>query len=179
MHCANCGFENLAGARFCEACGAGLSRACPRCGHDASPSARFCNACGASLDDAPDVRDAPSPPRPGPEAVPSPAPIHYTPHHLAERIRAEQAAMEARGETAGERKTVTALFADMAGSTALIHDLDPEEAHRLIEPVVALMMEAVHYYEGYVAKSLGDGILALFGAPIAHEDHPQRALFAA
>ncbi|WP_157644139.1 zinc ribbon domain-containing protein, partial [Burkholderia ubonensis] len=114
MHCANCGFENLAGARFCEACGAGLARACPRCGHDASPSARFCNACGASLDDAPDVRAAPSPPRPGPEAVPSPAPIHYTPHHLAERIRAEQAAMEARGETAGERKTVTALFADMA-----------------------------------------------------------------
>ncbi|GAB3627494.1 adenylate/guanylate cyclase domain-containing protein [Pandoraea terrae] len=87
--------------------------------------------------------------------------------------------MEARGEIAGERKTVTALFADMAGSTALVHDLDPEEAQRLIEPVVALMMEAVHYYEGYVAKSLGDGILALFGAPIAHEDHPQRALFAA
>ena len=87
--------------------------------------------------------------------------------------------MDARGETAGERKTVTALFADMAGSTALIHDMDPEEAHRLIEPVIALMMEAVHYYEGYVAKSLGDGILALFGAPIAHEDHAQRALFAA
>jgi adenylate cyclase len=87
--------------------------------------------------------------------------------------------MEARGEIAGERKTVTALFADMAGSTALINDLDPEEAQRLIEPVVALMMEAVHYYEGYVAKSLGDGILALFGAPVAHEDHAQRALFAA
>jgi predicted ATPase/class 3 adenylate cyclase len=87
--------------------------------------------------------------------------------------------MEARGETAGERKTITALFADMAGSTALIHDLDPEQAQRLIEPVVAMMMEAVHYYEGYVAKTLGDGILALFGAPIAHEDHPQRALYAA
>ena len=84
--------------------------------------------------------------------------------------------MEARGEIAGERKTVTALFADMAGSTALVHNLDPEEAQCLIEPVVALMMEAVHYYEGYVAKSLGDGILALFGAPIDHEDHPQRAL---
>ena len=87
--------------------------------------------------------------------------------------------MEARGEAAGERKTITALFADMAGSTALIHDLDPEEAQRLIEPVVAMMMEAVHYYEGYVAKTMGDGILALFGAPIAHEDHPQRALYAA
>ncbi|RQS74367.1 hypothetical protein DID96_05745 [Burkholderia sp. Bp8963] len=175
MYCANCGFDNLAGARFCEACGAMLSRACPRCGHEASPSARFCNACGASLTDA---RAEPAP-RARPVAEPAIAPIHYTPQHLAERILAEHAAMEARGETAGERKTVTALFADMAGSTALIHDLDPEEAHRLIEPVVALMMEAVHYYEGYVAKSLGDGILALFGAPIAHEDHPQRALFAA
>lgn len=78
----------------------------------------------------------------------------------------------------GERKTVTALFADMAGSTALIHDLDREDARRLIDPVLALMMEAVHHYEGYVAKSMGEGILALFGAPIAHEDHTQRALYA-
>ncbi|SIT51166.1 conserved hypothetical protein [Paraburkholderia piptadeniae] len=87
--------------------------------------------------------------------------------------------MEARGATAGERKTVTALFADIAGSTALMHDLDPEDARGLIDPVLALMMEAVHDYEGYVAKSIGDGILALFGAPIAHEDHAQRALYAA
>ncbi|WP_166363478.1 adenylate/guanylate cyclase domain-containing protein [Pseudomonas akapageensis] len=175
MRCANCGLENPSGASFCEACGVRLSRSCPRCGHEAGLSAKFCSECGAPLTDAP----AASSPRPEPVSEPSPAPIHYTPHHLAERIRAEQAAMEARGETAGERKTVTALFADMAGSTALIHDLDPEEAHRLIEPVVALMMEAVHHYEGYVAKTLGDGILALFGAPIAHEDHPQRALYAA
>ncbi|WP_033052158.1 adenylate/guanylate cyclase domain-containing protein [Pseudomonas sp. GM49] len=175
MRCANCGFENPSGANFCEACGASLSRNCPRCGHEAGLSAKFCSECGAPLTDA---SAAPSP-RPKPVSEPSPAPIQYTPHHLAERIRAEQAAMEARGETAGERKTVTALFADMAGSTALIHDLDPEEAHRLIEPVIALMMEAVHHYEGYVAKTLGDGILALFGAPIAHEDHPQRALYAA
>ncbi|MBN3779007.1 AAA family ATPase [Burkholderia sp. Ac-20345] len=175
MRCAKCGFENLAGVRFCEACGAMMSRTCPRCGHELRPSARFCDACGAPQSDAA-VAQSPYPPA---ASGLSAAPIHYTPQHLAERIRAEQAAMEARGETAGERKTVTALFADMAGSTALIYDLDPEEAHRLIEPVVALMMEAVHYYEGYVAKSLGDGILALFGAPIAHEDHPQRALFAA
>ncbi|WP_043285869.1 adenylate/guanylate cyclase domain-containing protein [Paraburkholderia oxyphila] len=175
MHCTNCGCENLPGAKFCEACGTNLPRACPRCGHEATPSAKFCNECGAPLTEAP----APSSPHSRPVPEPSRAPVHYTPHHLAERIRAEQAAMDARGETAGERKTVTALFADMAGSTALIHDMDPEEAHRLIEPVVALMMDAVHYYEGYVAKSLGDGILALFGAPIAHEDHAQRALFAA
>ena len=175
MRCAHCGFENLAGARFCEACRAILSRACPRCGHEAGPSAKFCSECGASLAETTATSAAPR--RFG--YAPPAAPVHYTPQHLAERIRAEQAAMEARGEIAGERKTVTALFADMAGSTALVHDLDPEEAHRLIEPVVALMMEAVHYYEGYIAKSLGDGILALFGAPIAHEDHPQRALFAA
>ncbi|CAB3734429.1 adenylate/guanylate cyclase domain-containing protein [Paraburkholderia rhynchosiae] len=175
MRCTNCGFENLTGARFCEACWATLARSCPRCGHEAGPAARFCSECGAPLSEASATPSLHSPSA----SEPPPAPIHYTPHHLAERIRAERAAMEARGETAGERKTVTALFADMAGSTALIHNLDPEVAHRLIRPVVALMMEAVHYYEGYVAKSLGDGILALFGAPIAHEDHPQRALFAA
>ncbi len=106
-------------------------------------------------------------------------PVSYTPRHLAERILAEQAAMEARGSTNGERKTITALFADIKDSTALIEDLDPEEARRIIDPALKLMMDAVHRYEGYVAQSLGDGIFALFGAPIAHEDHPQRALYAA
>ncbi|VWC94152.1 ATP synthase subunit beta [Burkholderia aenigmatica] len=175
MRCALCGSENPPGARFCQECQAVLPRTCPQCGHDTAPAARFCSHCGASLV----ATTAASPPSRPPGREPPPTPVHYTPDHLAERIRAEHAAMEARGEPAGERKTVTALFADMAGSTALIHDLDPEVAHRLIVPVVGLMMEAVHYYEGYVAKSLGDGILALFGAPIAHEDHAQRALFAA
>jgi predicted ATPase/class 3 adenylate cyclase len=110
---------------------------------------------------------------------PSPPPAAYTPPHLAERIRAEQAAMEARGLTDGERKTITALFADLKGSTALIEGLDPEEARAIIDPALHLMMDAVHRYEGYVAQALGDGIFALFGAPIAHEDHPQRALYAA
>jgi len=172
MHCTECGFENLAGAKFCETCGARLGRRCPNCGEEASPTAKFCRACGAPLTDADEA----------PTTLASPAdlaPVHYTPPHLAARILAEQAAMEARGGTGGERKTITALFADMAGSTALIQDLDPEEARRLIDPVVTLMMEAVHHYEGYVAKSLGDGILALFGAPIAHEDHALRALYAA
>ncbi|HEV8718400.1 MAG TPA: adenylate/guanylate cyclase domain-containing protein [Candidatus Binatia bacterium] len=106
-------------------------------------------------------------------------PITYTPPHLAERIRAEQAAMEARGATDGERKTITALFADLKGSTALIEGLDPEEARAIIDPALQLMMDAVHRYDGYVAQALGDGIFALFGAPLAHEDHPQRALYAA
>jgi class 3 adenylate cyclase/tetratricopeptide (TPR) repeat protein len=110
---------------------------------------------------------------------PSPPPASYTPPHLAERIRAEQAALEARGASDGERKTITALFADLKGSTALIEGLDPEEARSIIDPALKVMMDATHSYEGYVAQALGDGIFALFGAPIAHEDHPQRALYAA
>src|SRR5207245_2412922 len=108
-----------------------------------------------------------------------PRPISYTPRHLTQRIRAEQAAMEARGAIDGERKTITALFADIKGSMALIEDLDPEDARRLVDPALQLMMDAVHRYEGYVAQSTGDGIFAFFGAPIAHADHPQRALYAA
>ncbi|GGO84046.1 adenylate/guanylate cyclase domain-containing protein [Marinobacterium nitratireducens] len=108
-----------------------------------------------------------------------PAPVTYPPPHLAARLRAEQAALAARSGTEGERKTITVLFADMAGSTAMVHDRDPEDARRLIDPVLALMMEAVHHYQGHVAKSLGDGILALFGAPIGCEEHAQRALYAA
>src|SRR5262249_1960350 len=108
-----------------------------------------------------------------------PSPIAYTPLHLAERILAEQAALAAQGAPDGERKTITALFADIKGSMALLEDLDPEEARRIIDPALQRMMAAVHRYEGYVAQSLGDGIFALFGAPIAHEDHAQRACYAA
>ena len=107
------------------------------------------------------------------------SPASYTPPHLAERILAEQAAMEARGASDGERKTITALFADLKGSTALIEGLDPEDARAIIDPALQIMMDAVHRYDGYVAQALGDGIFALFGAPIAHEDHAQRALYAA
>ena len=99
-------------------------------------------------------------------------PIAYTPPHLADRIRAVAV-------SDGERKTITALFADLKGSTALIEGLDPEEARTVIDPALQLMMDAVHQYDGFVAQALGDGIFALFGAPLAHEDHPQRALYAA
>lgn len=171
MRCTHCGFENPADANFCEECGAGLPPVCPVCGRVSTRTAKFCAGCGASM--------AAASPRGPAEPASASVPIQYTPRHLVERILAEQATMETRGSTAGERKTITALFADMAGSTALIRDLDPEDAQRLIDPVIALMMEAVHHYEGYVAKSLGDGILALFGAPLAHEDHAQRAVYAA
>jgi class 3 adenylate cyclase/tetratricopeptide (TPR) repeat protein len=148
---------------------------CPQCDHLNPPGSRFCNDCGASFTTQPHSSVSSSK-----FQVPSPQPpATYTPPHLAERIRAEQAALEARGSADGERKTITALFADLKGSTALIEGLDPEEARAIIDPALQLMMDAVHRYEGYVAQALGDGIFALFGAPIAHEDHPQRALYAA
>jgi class 3 adenylate cyclase len=172
MRCASCGFENPEGMKFCGECAAALKRHCPQCGFANPPGFKFCGECAAPLTGRPLV------PAPRPLAA-SPAPVGYTPPHLAARIRAEQAALEARGATDGERKTITALFADLKGSTALIEGLDPEEARAIIDPALQLMMDAVHRYEGHVAQALGDGIFALFGAPLAHEDHPQRALYAA
>ena len=101
------------------------------------------------------------------------APERYIPKHLAERILLSRAAFES------ERKQVTVLFADLKGSMELLADRDPEEARELLDPVLQRMMEAVHFYEGTVNQVMGDGIMALFGAPIAHEDHAVRACFAA
>ena len=112
------------------------------------------------------VGDRATPPQPAPSSPQSHAPSTYTPQHLAERIRAEQQAMESRGAADGERKTITALFADLKGSTALIEGLDPEDARAIIDPALQLMMDAVHRYDGYVAQALGDGIFALSGAPM-------------
>jgi class 3 adenylate cyclase/predicted ATPase len=128
----------------------------------------------SSLPKTPD----PGPRTPDPIQSPAPSPVSYTPKHLAERIRAEQEAMEARASE-GERKTITVLFADIKGSMNLIEGLDPEEARAIIDPTLKLMMDAVHHYDGYVAQSTGDGIFAFFGAPIAHEDHAHRAIYAA
>src|SRR5713226_3050121 len=193
MQCSNCQHENPAEAKFCNACGAKLEARCPQCSHVNPSGSRFCNACGSSLtthlhssvSGSTFQVSSSQPPAPGAQPLdPRPQtldarPISYTPPHLSDRIRAEQAAMEARGATDGERKTITALFADLKGSTALIEGLDPEEARAIIDPALQLMMDAVHQYGGYVAQALGDGIFALFGAPLAHEDHPQRALYAA
>jgi len=112
-------------------------------------------------------------------AAATPAPASYTPEHLAQRIRAGFDGNVFRASGAGERKTITILFADLKGSTALIEGLDPEEARAILDPALRIMMDAVHRYEGYVAQALGDGILALFGAPLAHEDHAMRAVYAA
>src|SRR5262249_57137232 len=101
------------------------------------------------------------------------APETYTPKHLAEKILTSKSALE------GERKQVTVLFADLKGSMELLADRDPEEARKILDPVLEVMMEAVHRYEGTVNQVMGDGIMALFGAPVAHEDHAVRACCAA
>src|SRR5712692_9036379 len=108
-----------------------------------------------------------------PAATPEQAPLVYTPRHLAEKILTSKSALE------GERKQVTVLFADLKGSMELLADRDPEEARKLLDPVLEHMMEAVHHYEGTVNQVMGDGIMALFGAPLAHEDHAVRACYAA
>ena len=158
MLCAECQQESPAGAKFCGECGARLAPACPGCGTAHRPGQGFCWACGTRL-----------PPLASATATAS----SHIPRHLAERILTSKAALE------GERKQVTVLFADLKGSTELLADRDPEEARKLLDPVLDRMMEAVHYYEGTVNQVLGDGIMALFGAPLAHEDHATRGCYAA
>jgi class 3 adenylate cyclase/tetratricopeptide (TPR) repeat protein len=117
--------------------------------------------------------EAASSPAPAAVAVPASAPLGYTPSYLAEKILTSRSALE------GERKQVTVLFADLKGSMELLADRDPEEARQLLDPVLERLMAAVHRYEGTVNQVLGDGIMALFGAPVAHEDHAVRACYAA
>jgi len=161
MRCSNCGSENPSDAAFCEQCGRKLELLCPACRETVSADARFCRKCGTSLSAVP-VRSETIAASPSPGA--------------GIRLLAEQTVADVTG---GERKTVTALFADIKGSMELMEALDPEEARALIDPALKLMIEAVHSYDGYVIQSTGDGIFALFGAPVAHEDHPQLALYAA
>ncbi|MBI4611197.1 MAG: AAA family ATPase [Candidatus Rokubacteria bacterium] len=162
MKCQACGQDNREGARFCDACGQPLEVRCPACTQSVRSGARFCDSCGAALTVTPPTgtRD-------------SRAPVSYTPHHLAERILTEGRALR------GERKEVTVLFVDVQGSTELASALDPEEFHAVMDGAFQLMLDAVHHWEGTVNQFTGDGIMALFGAPIAHEDHARRALHAA
>ncbi|MFZ0657788.1 MAG: adenylate/guanylate cyclase domain-containing protein, partial [Candidatus Binataceae bacterium] len=162
MRCRSCNHDNRAERRFCAECGHPLAALCAACGASNEPGEKFCGGCGGALSIAP----APHPPSSGARVETAESTV---------RVRTE-----ATGEIPdGERKTVTALFADIKGSTELEQDLDPEEARAIIDPALKLMIDAVRRYEGYIVQSTGDGIFALFGAPIAHEDHPQRALYAA
>ena len=161
MTCPSCQHANPPESSFCLGCGARLALACASCGTVLPAGSRFCNKCGTPVTAERD----PSARLTSPEA--------YTPKHLAEKILTSKAALE------GERKQVTVLFADLKGSMELLADRDPEEARKLLDPVLERMMEAVHRYEGTVNQVMGDGIMALFGAPLAHEDHAVRACYAA
>ena len=158
MKCPGCGTENAIEARLCEQCGSPLARVCAHCGSYAAPTAAFCSQCGRPLTGA---------------AVQSRfvSPEAYTPRHLADKILTARAAID------GERKQVTVLFADIKGSMEVFGGRDPEDAQKLFDPVLERMIEAVHRYEGTVNRVMGDGIMSLFGAPIAHEDHAVRACY--
>jgi class 3 adenylate cyclase len=160
MKCSRCQHENPSGVKFCGECGARLDAACPACGAANPPGIKFCGQRGASLVQAPSSTKFTSPET-------------YTPKHLAEKILTAKSSFE------GERKQVTVLFADMNGSMELLADRDPEEARKLLDPVIDHMMEAVHRYEGTVSNFMGDDIMALFGAPLSHEDHAVRVCYAA
>src|SRR5215469_3327243 len=156
MRCSKCAAENPVLAKFCEECASPLARRCPSCQTENSPTAKFCIECAKPLGGVGGKSQR------VPDAG-SPIQVNAgTPDSLE-----------------GERKTVTMLFADIKGSMDLMEDLDPEDARAIVDPALKLMMEAVQRYGGYVAQPTGDGIFALFGAPVAHEDHPQRSLLAA
>jgi class 3 adenylate cyclase len=161
MKCPKCQHFNDAAARFCEECAAPLARTCSLCSRRLSATAKFCPGCAQSTGLATSAQSS------------FETPETHTPNHLARKILASKSALE------GERKQVTVLFADLKGSLELLAERDPEEARKLLAPVLEHMLEAVHHYEGTVNQVAGDGIMALFGAPLAHEDHAVRACYAA
>src|SRR5208283_4153348 len=148
--CSSCGSSNPESNKFCSQCGALLTRACSKCRGQNPGGAKFCSACGNSL--------SAEPARASKAVAPAPA--------------AEER------EIGGERKTITVLFADIQDSMDILESLDPDDARRLVDPALELMVEVIRRFDGHVVQSTGDGIFALFGAPTAHEDHPQRAIYA-
>src|SRR5438552_1058855 len=169
MKCTNCRHENPPGQKFCGECGGRLEAVCPSCQASNPPGQKFCGECGAPLAAKPASVDI----APAHSADRFASPESYTPKHLAEKILTSKAAIE------GERKIVTVMFSDVSGFTAMSEKLDPEDVHAIMDRAFEVILEAVHRYEGTVNQFLGDGVMALFGAPIAHEDHAQRALGAA
>jgi hypothetical protein len=173
IRCLSCQFENPPAMKFCGQCGAQLAHLCPRCGAENQPTFKFCGQCGAALT---------APPSPGTATAGAPAQLSrppeaqrqgYTPPHLAEKILRSRSALE------GERRQVTVLFADMTGFTPLAEKLDPEEVHQIMDRCFELITAEVHRFEGTINQYTGDGVMALFGAPVAHEDSPRRAVHAA
>src|SRR6266508_1060884 len=163
MRCESCGHDNPPDAAFCEECGVAVEIPCPHCGQQQRAGTKFCRRCGHRLAGAPE----------SPPASPGPSPRAYTPRHLVDRILTSRSALE------GERKQVTVLFCDIVESSGLAERLGPESMHQLLDRALRLMAEAVHRYEGAVNQFLGDGLMALFGAPLALEEHALRAVQAA
>ncbi len=162
MDCLSCGHGNRVQASYCGVCGSTLSLACPACGQANLAANRFCDGCGAALK-----------PAEAPKAAETPSPRAYTPAHLAQKILTSRSALE------GERKQVTVLFCDLANSTELAQRLGAEAMHNTLSAFFELALAEVHQVEGTVNQFLGDGFMALFGAPLAHEDHVRRALHSA
>src|SRR5208282_3726885 len=162
MKCRKCEAEQPDGARFCNECGSKMDLACPQCGKTSPPDSKFCNECGHDL-------RGPGETKP----LDYDRPHSYTPKYLADKILTTRSSIE------GENKIVTVMFADVANSTAMFEKLDPEAVHEIMDRCFRLLMDEIHRYEGTINQFLGDGVMALFGAPIAHEDHAQRACQAA
>src|SRR6266849_6199570 len=166
MRCSKCGRENRSGRKFCAHCGVALTLVCPSCKAKNEPGERFCGECGHAL-----AGETPS-------ETTSSSPLASR-ENLRESVLGETTVSDELSIPDGERRNITVLFADIKGSMELMEGLDPEEARQIVDPALRIMMNAVHRYGGHVAQSTGDGIFALFGAPIAHEDHPQRGVYAA
>src|SRR5437016_350394 len=164
MKCPRCQAENREGALFCRECGATFGAVCSSCGAKVAAGSKFCDGCGAPLR---------ATPASGPKPSRFTSPESYTPKHLAEKILTSKTALE------GERKQLTVLFCDIANSTALAERLGPEAMHTLLNQFFEFALNEVHRYEGTINQFLGDGFMALFGAPLAREDHAHRAVLAA
>ena len=162
MQCPQCRFKNPDKMQFCGKCGASLAAVCTTCGFSNPADFAFCGKCGTAL--ASSRRESP---------IDFSRPQSYTPKHLADKI------LTTRGSIEGERKLVTVLFADVADFTALSKKLDPEEVHQIMDGCFKILMDEIHRHEGAINQFTGDGVMALFGAPVAHEDHARRACHAA
>ena len=175
MLCSACRADNPTDNRFCDQCGAALDKVCPSCGASLRREAKFCGACGKRLGEAgPVPAGGRAPEDPARSSLDYRSPVAgYTPRHLADKILKSRSALE------GERRQVTVLFADIAGFTTIAERLDPEDVHRIVDRCFELITAEVHRFEGTINQYTGDGVMALFGAPIAHEDSPRRAAHAA
>jgi hypothetical protein len=161
MRCPQCQTDLDNGFKFCKECGAKLELLCPECGKTIPLDSNFCPECGHDLKKPKET-----------SPIDYQQPRSYTPKFLADKILTSRSAIE------GERKLVTVFFADVAGFTAMAEKLDPEDVHQIMDGCFRILMDEIHRYEGTINQFTGDGVMALFGAPLAHEDHAQRACHA-